>query len=615
MREFNKCKVAFVIASAMAIVGCSGEDGKDGITPPPPSSGTSLETSINMISHSLDEGMATFEFEVTNEDDKLVSGLQKANVEIAELTEKGIARSRDDFEGERAGGNASESTAGASLTEIETGRYEFIAPMENINAATEGIIRLAVGGSEAIAKSRYTIVAKSENVHTTTTETCQGCHVDFHASDIKHSSYTAINADGETDLVAGCLVCHNNVERDHGGYARNTMQKLGHINHQKFEKDFTPTNCYTCHAEPVINTSIAGNGCSDCHTSEVSDNAMAMMASGEFDAREFHAKSLHIGLDERITIRAEHTTELSAIYMNIEGEYCTDLSLFKGEELLDIEALYADGTLSYASTYIHGYHNESLVGRESRTYNESYKGDGTKTFCHPVLDLNTPQIMASSRLTFKGGNWVDEDGKHGVSFTAYSPVSSLSDLGNVMDYDRRHSVTADSCTTCHNNETNYHKNGSYAEGGLDCVACHNNGQDRSAKNSAPGFGPMIHSMHWGVGSSAVTGEPNSATELAAENCVACHADGIELEAIPDQYIRAKAFHNGDNTKMASPIMANCVACHDSAQAINHMEQNGGEIDAEVTPDWYTQPTGESCVTCHAEGKSFGIDKFHVFDRD
>ncbi|MCC4834946.1 hypothetical protein LMH66_20085, partial [Shewanella sp. 10N.7] len=171
-----------------------------------------------------------------------------------------------------------------------------------------------------------------------------------------------------------------------------------------------------------------------------------------------------------------------------------------------------------------------------------------------------------------------------------------------------------------------HKNGSYVEGGLDCVACHNNGQDRSAKNSAPGFGPMVHSMHWGVGnelSGAKQDEDgnnvaNSADSLNADNCVSCHAEGISLAEIPNQYMLSKAFNGGTSGVMTSPVTANCYACHDSASALSHMEQNGGELNVGIndnsTEVWYEQQTMESCATCHDTGKSFGIDKFHNFER-
>lgn len=234
MKGFNKRYLALIVAGAMGLAGCGsdGKDGEDGAPgepgpgPNPPVVESSEITNVEVIHHVIEEGQVTFEFQITNEDDALIVGLEKVNAELAAMTENGIARSRDDFEGVQVGGSASEATEGASLTVLENGNYEFIAPMPNVTAGTEGIVRLAVGGGEQIAKSRYIVVSKPDNVHTSTTETCQSCHVDYAASHLKHPSYTAINTDGEVDLVAGCMTCHGNVARDDGGYARNTMQKL-----------------------------------------------------------------------------------------------------------------------------------------------------------------------------------------------------------------------------------------------------------------------------------------------------------------------------------------------------------------------------------------------------
>ncbi|GIU15740.1 hypothetical protein [Shewanella sp. MBTL60-007] len=609
MRNFNKCKAALIVAAAFGLAACSdgkdGSDGEDGTSPLPPVVEATEITNVEMLSHTLEEGAVRFEFEVTNEEGLLVSGLEKVSAEVAELTDKGIARSRPDFEGTIAGGSANEATEGASLTMTESGRYEFLAPMPAVNAGTEGIIRIAVGGGENIAKSNYIVVDKSEGLHTTSTATCHGCHVDYAASKLKHPSYTAINTDGETDLVAGCMVCHGNVVRDDGGYARNSMQKIGHINHQKFEKDFEPANCYTCHAEPITKVNSMST-CTDCHDAAgVGSTAVAMTYSSfdeSDDVRLFHKKVM-----EKAQVRDEHTSTVSAPYMNADNSYCTDISLFKGEEQLNLETLLSDGTISYVGAYLHGYDKASIVGRAARTSTTSFDANGTAAICFASLDAIFPELMASSRITF---NFGDDAGYDGVTLHGYSDMMS----GEL--YERRHSVTVDSCSTCHNNESNYHKNGSYSDGGLGCVACHNNGQDRSSKNSAPGFGPMVHSMHWGVGSSAITGEPNSATKLNAENCVACHADGIDLNAIPNQYMLSKAFNAGVDGVASSPITANCFACHDSDQALNHMISNGGELNIQVdkTGDWYTQGTSESCATCHAEGRSYGIEKYHVFDR-
>ncbi|MCG9728465.1 hypothetical protein L1D44_01140 [Shewanella sp. Isolate13] len=640
MRNFNRCKAALIVAAAFGLAACTdgkdGSDGEDGTSPLPPVVEATEITNVEMLSHTLEEGAVRFEFEVTNEEGLLVSGLEKVSAEVAELTDKGIARSRPDFEGTIAGGSANEATEGASLTMTESGRYEFLAPMPAVNAGTEGIIRIAVGGGENIAKSNYIIVDKSEGLHTTSTATCHGCHVDYAASKLKHPSYTAINTDGETDLVAGCMVCHGNVVRDNGGYARNSMQKIGHINHQKFEKDFEPANCYTCHAEPITKVN-SMNTCTDCHEAAGVGSAAVAMTYSSFDESD-DVRLFHKKVGERADIREQHYTTTSAPYTDSSlvwdehettGGWCTDIALFntEGETAvqLNIAELYAAGTLTYAGAYIHAYDNDSIVGRPSPrdsggVVNSQYveKDDGSRAVCYVRLDgidagFANAGFTASSRVTFKQQD--DDGGYDGVSLTSYSDVvDSNEEL--LQEYNRRHSVTLDSCTTCHNNETNYHKNGSYSDGGLGCVACHNNGQDRSSKNSAPGFGPMVHSMHWGVGSSAVTGEPNSATKLNAENCVACHADGIDLNAVPNQYMLSKAFNGGQSGVATSPITANCFACHNNDQALNHMISNGGELNLEVDTkgEWFTQPTSESCATCHAEGRSYGIEKYHVFDR-
>ncbi|GIU16417.1 MULTISPECIES: hypothetical protein [unclassified Shewanella] len=609
MRKFNRCKAALIVAAAFGLAACSdgkdGSDGEDGTSPLPPIVEATEITNVEVLSHTLEEGAVRFEFEVTNEEGLLVSGLEKVSAEVAALTDKGIARSRPDFEGTIVGGSASDETEGASLTMTEDGRYEFLAPMPAVNSGTEGIIRIAVGGSEKIAKSAYIVVDKSEGLHTTSTATCHGCHVDYAASNLKHPSYTAINTDGETDLVAGCMVCHGNVVRDDGGYARNSMQKIGHINHQKFEKDFDAANCYTCHAEPITKVNSMST-CTDCHDAAgVGTTAISMTYSGfseSDDVRLFHKK-----VGEKATVRDEHSSTVSAPYMSADAGYCTDIALFKGEDQLNLESLLADGTLSYLGAYLHGYDNGSIVGRAARTSTTTFDANGTAAVCFASLDATFPELMASSRITF---NFGEDASYEGVTLHGYSDMMS----GTL--YERRHSVTVDSCSTCHNNETNYHKNGSYADGGLGCVACHNNGQDRNSKGSAPGFGPMVHSMHWGVGSSAVTGEPNSATKLNAENCVACHAEGIDLNAVPNQYMLSKAFNGGQSGVASSPVTANCFACHDSDQALNHMKSNGGEINTPVdhTGDWFSQGTSESCATCHAEGRSYGIENYHVFDR-
>ncbi|MBQ4889358.1 hypothetical protein A9267_10365 [Shewanella sp. UCD-FRSSP16_17] len=651
MKHLTKRRLAFVVAAAMGIAGCAddgkdgadGEDGAPGEPATPPVTEVSTVTNVEYIAHMVEEGQVTVEFNLTDEDGVAITGLENAGIYLAAKTDRGIQRSRDGSVGGSATFGGDNATEGATITEVDSGQYKLVAPMAAVQADTEGLIRLQVGGGD-IADSPYIIIDKPEMTHTSTTETCYSCHVDYATSDIKHAKYVAQNIDGEVDFVGGCMVCHNNVPRDvaedgtsldTGGYAKNTMQKLGHINHQKFEKDFTPTNCYTCHAEPVMNTSIAGNGCSDCHTSDGSGAATVL--ADDFDAREFHFQSSKIGLEERKEIRANHYTTTSAPYFNPTMDewidhkdvawtsgYCVDIALFdnSGETpvQLNIGEMYAAHEVVYGGAYINNYYNDSIVARVIGHGSEGYieNADGSRSVCYGALTAGyeLANLSASSRITIADTNWIDSDNEYGVSFTGYSDVVDPINFEKVQDWGRRHTIDENSCTTCHNNDTNYHKSGSYGDGGLDCVACHNNGQDRTGALSGPGFGPMVHSMHWGVGNELGDKAPeaNSAASLNADNCVSCHADGVSLADVPNQYMLSKAYNGGTAGVMTSPITANCFACHNSDSALSHMEQNGGELNVPSTTEWFTEGTSESCATCHDTGKSFGIDKFHNFER-
>ncbi|WP_286342505.1 cytochrome c3 family protein [Ferrimonas sp. YFM] len=674
MKTFDKSLLAVALSSVLLLTACSdGSDGADGQDGAPGQDGTpgqdyvpvvtsSEVTNLEYIAHTISDGQLTVEFMATDADETLINGLTSASIYVAENVEGvGIQRHPDGSVGGTAVVGSDEPTEGASITALDNGHYEIVAPIASLASDTDAIIRLQIGSyDDAIAASSYVIIDKPENFGSTTTEACYSCHVDYAASDIKHSKYVAYDIEGNVDFVAGCMVCHNNVAgtRDDDnnkvgpGYASNTMQKLGHINHQSFEMDFAVTNCETCHAEPVLNTSISGNGCSDCHGD--SNSAVAGIVAStdsEFDVRKMHADAS--ALTERKELRENYYSEISAPYFDdalnwtytdddgveqtmAEG-YCVDVKLFDntGEAPVQVNIAeeyhgYDGHFVAYAGAYINAYDNEtdSIVARVISHGSEVYveRDDGTRSVCYAELPglENYPNAMltASSRVTLMDSGWEDSDNEYGVSFTLYSEVVDQSFAALGKEFGRRQIIDETACTTCHNNETNYHKSGSYQNGGWDCVACHNNGQDRRAAYSGPAFGPMIHSMHWGIGNELSGNKvdeegnkvQNAAASLNADNCVSCHSEGVNLDTVPNRYMLSKSWNGGTSGVMSSPILANCHACHDSDAALNHMVQNGGEKNAVTTTGWYDVPTAESCATCHAEGKSFGIDKYHVFER-
>ncbi|ABM01193.1 multiheme c-type cytochrome [Shewanella amazonensis] len=680
MRKFTSRKLAYLVALVLtgALAGC-GDDGKDGAdgapgapgtpgtpgTPgepwsPPPVT-TSTVTNLKVINYSFEEGAISYEFEITDENNNPINGLVNAQAKVAALTSKGFINNRDEADingiadNVAIGGAATQATEGAVLTVIDDGHYKFSAPMKGVNAGTEGIVWLRVGGNDGIATSAPLVVNKPEGTHSTTTEACFSCHVDYSTSPRRHSSYVAQGMDGEVDFVEGCQVCHGQVSRNVvneegfsvGGYARNTLSKIGHINHQEFETGFSVMNCSSCHSEPTINVGLTGPGCIDCH--DTGGIPGDIIPGNGADLRKLHEGKTAITSNKAINDSYKVTGTAPAWFPDsgLAGQWCTTLSLYKvdaqtgAETLVDLHELFddtqtthnPDKPINYVGSYLHGVYNDSVVGRITEAYDYSYDAEGRKTMCYaqsaghgvPHVVGTTPDLsawtgaglMASLRVSFTAKDFTGAESDV-VTIHGYTDVAAQAD-GAVTAYERRHNVDSESCTTCHNSEANFHKNGNFAEGGLGCVACHNNGQDRRAGGSGPGFGPMVHSKHWGVGSKSVDADgnevSNAASAIAPEtSCVACHADGaMDLNAIPNQFIKARAY--GVSNKMASPVTANCYACHTKESALSHMKSMGGTISDDVpATGWYTLSTQESCAVCHNPGNSAGIEKYHKFTR-
>ncbi|MCL2918380.1 multiheme c-type cytochrome [Shewanella litorisediminis] len=686
MRKFTSRKLAYLIAVVLtgALAGC-GDDGKDGADGAPGAPGTpgtpgeswtppvatsALETNVKVINYTFGEGTISYEFEVTNENGELVNGLKKAEGKVAALTDKGFINNRTEspingvednvhiggYGGVNMESSRTPDTEGATLTQISDGKYSFVLPLKGVNAGTEGIVWLRVGGhsESGIASSNEIVVNKPEGAFSTTTEACFSCHVDYSTSPNRHSSYVAEGMNGEVTFVEGCMVCHGSVSRtvvneqgfSVGGYASNTLSKIGHINHQEFETGFSVMNCSSCHSEPTINVNVTGPGCIDCH--DTGGIPGDILPGNGADLRKLHEGKTAITSNKAINDSYKVTGTAPAWFPDsgIAGQWCTTLSLFKidaatgAETLVDLHELFDDTQtvhnpakpINYVGSYLHGVYNDSVVGRITEAYDYSYDAEGRKTMCYaqsaghgnPHVVGTTPDLsawtgaglMASLRVSFTAKDYTGAESDV-VTIHGYTDVASQVD-GAVTAYERRHNVDSESCSTCHNSEANFHKNGNFAEGGLGCVACHNNGQDRRAGNSGPGFGPMVHSMHWGVGSKSVDAEgkevSNAASVIAPEtSCVACHADGaMDLNDIPNQFIKARAY--GVSNKMASPVTANCYACHTKDSALSHMKSMGGTISDDVPAGWYTLSTQESCAVCHNPGNSAGIEKYHKFTR-
>ncbi|GLS85005.1 multiheme c-type cytochrome [Paraferrimonas haliotis] len=429
------------------------------------------------------------------------------------------------------------------------------------------------------------------------------CHVDYATTSAKHAGFVGSYSNlidgmaGEMAFVDSCLGCHNQVtkgdEASEGGYATNTMQKIGHINHQKFSVGFEVTNCTSCHTAPITNTD---RGCVDCH-----GDSMATVATS-MDWAQVHSE-----VAERKAFIENHPMTASLREEGIDGangfpRYCVDIAVkdFDIKQAVDEGRLespsYPGDPESGISAYIHGFYEPTGIinyrysrMRAGTTYEnaiKTYNADGSVSICADTAEIpSNINAMGSIRLTIDGA----------IGVTGYTEA-----------YKRKIVVSDDTCITCHNAVDHYHRGGFFAEGGQSCIACHNAGY---ARNAGAGYGPMVHSHHFGAKAAEkqANGQATSLTKLNGANCVACHADGtLKLNEVSSAMLLRR------NDVQDSNITANCQGCHTSDAAASHMTSQGGLISEPISgsaPSWEASYS-ESCAVCHDQGKTYGIDKYH-----
>ena len=192
---------------------------------------------------------------------------------------------------------------------------------------------------------------------------------------------------------------------------------------------------------------------------------------------------------------------------------------------------------------------------------------------------------------------------------------------------RREATAVENCNTCHEDLA--------AHGGSRndpeyCVMCHTAGRDTITRMPAPATGElalttnlrlshMIHRIHTGTEglSPYVAYSPSSALDFGdvrfpgdRRNCNHCHVtDQYQLplpagllpsrtSEIDDMRVRQTDFYMGATA-------AACTGCHDAPSTATH-----AAAMSLIDPNDASAIT-ESCDTCHASGKAFGLDVVHA----
>ncbi|QUN06962.1 OmcA/MtrC family decaheme c-type cytochrome [Shewanella yunxiaonensis] len=222
----------------------------------------------------------------------------------------------------------------------------------------------------------------------------------------------------------------------------------------------------------------------------------------------------------------------------------------------------------------------------------------------------------------------------GVTSTVkfFSIVDGVAAVTARMADPARITVAESKCDACHSS-LDYAKGANHGVYTFDqCMQCHNDthaGSGHAAVSYLDEDGTTLvptgvtfanrdlvtvahrlHSGNFGESEGIVLHKDGSVTGFPGVqgDCSACHKDGVSFFAADGGLTSGKrsiAVTGG----YVSPVAESCRSCHTSASALAHFQTNGATTSD--APDSSSNLPIESCATCHAQGKTFGIDQFHV----
>ena len=188
--------------------------------------------------------------------------------------------------------------------------------------------------------------------------------------------------------------------------------------------------------------------------------------------------------------------------------------------------------------------------------------------------------------------------------------------GNLTHVKGTHGATEfTQCMDCHNNRYpgSYHGDVAYDTGEVDAdgkpIFANIDGLSFSNRDLVT-VSHRFHSGAWDGGAIYFDKNINTVGYPAlATDCQACHKAGATLFADDGGLTSGKRSIQVSATEYISPIAESCRSCHIKGSALAHFESNGAYVEG--NPATTANLPVESCATCHAEGKTYGIDKVHM----
>lgn len=259
-----------------------------------------------------------------------------------------------------------------------------------------------------------------------------------------------------------------------------------------------------------------------------------------------------------------------------------------------------------------------LVGGPNTDYHQTFTQEGrSAAFDGSVATLafDTPiPADASGSWTlsadvYRNLNIQDARGNDiSVREVAFNPIFDFP-VTDATAHSRRQIISQDNCLTCHGD---LQLHGGQRRNVQECVMCHNPvGTDEEVRPEEAGaaesihFAYMIHRIHKGEelqNDFTVYGFRSSVhnyNELRypadLRDCESCHLPGTYTLPTPEEASETEQ-PRGFFSPMG-PASTACLSCHESVDAAAHAYVN-------------TAPFGESCGTCHGEGREYAVSKVH-----
>ena len=265
--------------------------------------------------------------------------------------------------------------------------------------------------------------------------------------------------------------------------------------------------------------------------------------------------------------------------------------------------------------------------------------DGTNTFSKTATAAIPTGITGSGMAIIEGKPQVSIDGVlTSLQVTSVGLPFAITDAAPV---DRRKVVDIAKCNDCHNTLSLH---GSNRTGNTElCSTCHNpNATDINRRVAGStcvlGAGPddqaidfkrLIHMIHAsGHDGSGREGEPFQVCGFNGpftfevgypgrlRNCEGCHLPDTYYPIDPAIVLATTMDASADRSTLTddvatSPNTAVCSSCHTSAEAGEHMRQNGGDFAAGKSDAGVLISSGvETCGLCHGPGRIGDVKTMH-----